>query len=153
EKTYREQNERAKIRYLELPRARFAQGQGATGAELPQAEIAAYFKAHRQEYKLPERRAVAYLPGQPGQLGDGVKIDDGELKSFYDQHASEFAQQEQVRARQILLLVNDKRSDAEAARQLEDLKRRIEKGEDFAALARQLSEDAGSKPNGGDMGY
>jgi peptidyl-prolyl cis-trans isomerase D len=148
EKSYREQVERAKIRYLALPRSRFAQA-----AEVPQAEVAAYYQAHRQEYKLPERRDVAYLLVEPFKLRNQVKVDDAEVKAYYDQHLSEFTQQEQVRARQILLLVNDKRTDAEAQRQLGAIRQRIEKGEEFGAIARQVSEDTGSKPNGGDMGY
>jgi peptidyl-prolyl cis-trans isomerase D len=148
EKSYRGQVERAKIRYLELPRNRYLQG-----AQVPQGELAAYYQAHRQEYKLPERRTVAYLLVEPVKLRDLVKADDAEVKSYYDKHPGELAQQEQVRARQILLLVNDKRNEAEAQGQLEAVKQRIERGEDFAALARQLSDDTGSKPNGGDMGY
>ena len=148
ERTYRDQVERAKVRYIEVPRSQFPQA-----AQVPASEINAYFQAHRQDYKLPERRQAAFLLVEPGQLRDAVKIDDSDLQAYYEQHKAEFTQQAQLRARQILLLVNDKRTDAQAQAAAEVIKQRLDKGEDFATLARQVSEDQSSKPNGGDMGY
>jgi peptidyl-prolyl cis-trans isomerase D len=148
ERSYRDQVERAKIRYIEVPLSQFPQA-----AQVPQSDVNAYFQAHRQEYRLPERRTAAYMLIEPGKLRDAVKIDDSELQSYYDDHKIEFTQQEQLRARQILILVNDKRPDAEAKNAAAAARQRIEKGEDFATVAKQVSDDQGSKPNGGDMGY
>jgi peptidyl-prolyl cis-trans isomerase D len=147
ERTYRDQVERAKIRYIEVPRSRF----GALA--VAPADVAAYFQQHRQEYRLPEQREADYLLVEPGRLVGQVQIPDSELQDYYNNHQDEFKQDEQVRASHILLLVNDKRTDAQARQQLEDIKHRVEKGEDFGAVARQVSEDPGSKPNGGDLGF
>lgn len=147
ERTYREQVEKAKIRYLELPRSRF------TDVAVPQSEVAAYFQQHRQEYRLPEQREAGYLLVEASRLLDKVQIGDSELQAYYQEHQDEFKQDEQVRASHILLLVNDKRTDAQARQQMEEFKRRIEKGEDFGVVARQVSEDPGSKANGGDLGF
>jgi peptidyl-prolyl cis-trans isomerase D len=147
EKSYREQVERAKIRYFEVPRARFAD------VAVPQSEVAAYFQQHRQEYRLPEQREGAYLLVEGSRLLDQVKIGDAELQAYYQDHKDEFKQDEQVRASHILLLVNDKRTDAQARQQIDGLKQRIDKGEDFGVVARQVSEDPGSKANAGDLGF
>jgi peptidyl-prolyl cis-trans isomerase D len=147
EKSYRAQVERAKIRYFEVPRSRFAD------LTVPQSEVAAYFQQHRQEYRLPEQREGAYLLVEGSRLLDQVKIDDAELQAWYKDHQNEFKQDEQVRASHILLLVNDKRTDAQARQQMDELKQRIEKGEDFGVVARQVSEDPGSKANAGDLGF
>jgi peptidyl-prolyl cis-trans isomerase D len=147
ERSYRDQVERAKIRYIEVPRTRFAD------IAVPPADVAAYFQQHRQDYRLPEQREAEYLLVEPSRLVSTVQIPDSELREYYGSHQDEFKQDEQVRASHILLLVNDKRTDAQARQQLEDIKRRVEKGEDFGALARQVSEDPGSKANGGDLGF
>jgi peptidyl-prolyl cis-trans isomerase D len=147
EKSYRDQVERAKIRYFEAPRSRFAE------VSVPQSEVAAYLQQHRQEYRLPEQREGAYLLVEGSRLLDQVKIGDAEPQAYYQDHKDEFKQDEQVRASHILLLVNDKRTDAQARQQMDALKQRIEKGEDFGVVARQVSEDPGSKANAGDLGF
>ncbi len=60
---------------------------------------------------------------------------------------------EQNRARHILITTNDVMTDAKARQTLETLRARIERGEDFAKLARQYSDDEGSAKQGGDLGW
>ncbi|HVT60000.1 MAG TPA: peptidylprolyl isomerase [Thermoanaerobaculia bacterium] len=148
ERSYREQVEKAKIRYIEVPRSLFQ-----VADQLKPSEVAAYFQAHHKEYKLPEEREAAYLLVEGNKLLDQVKLGDAELAAYYKEHQNDFKQDEQVRARHILLMVNDKRSDAEAKKQMDEVRKRIEHGADFGAVARELSEDPSSKPNGGDLGY
>jgi peptidyl-prolyl cis-trans isomerase D len=147
EKTYRDQVERAKIRYIEVPHSRFGD------VAVPQTEVAAYFQQHRQEYRLSEQREGAYLLVEGSRLLDQVKLTDADLEAYYQAHQDEWKQDEQVHASHILLLVNDKRTDAQARQQMEEIKKRLDNGEDFAAVARQVSEDPGSKANGGDLGF
>jgi peptidyl-prolyl cis-trans isomerase D len=147
EKTYRDQVERAKIRYIEVPRSRFGE------IAVPQSEVAAYFQEHRQEYKLPEQRDGAYLLVEGSRLLDQVKLTDADLQAYYQSHQDEWKQDEQVRASHILLLVNDKRTDAQAHQQMEEIKKRIDNGEDFGVVAGKVSEDPGSKANAGDLGF
>lgn len=64
--------------------------------------------------------------------------------------------EKQVHARHILIKVDEKASDetkAEAKKRAEALLARAKKGEDFATLARQSSEDTGSAKKGGDLGW
>jgi len=147
EKTYREQVERAKIRYIEVPSSRFGD------VAVPQSEVAAFFQQHRQEYRLPEQREGAYLLVEASRLLDQVKVADADLQAYYDAHRDEWKQDEQVSASHILLQVNDKRTDAQAREQMEAIKKRIDNGEDFGAVARQVSEDPASKASGGDLGW
>jgi peptidyl-prolyl cis-trans isomerase D len=147
ERAYRDQVERAKIRYVELPFTRFADL-----TVLP-SEVAAYFQQHRQDYRLPEERQAVFLLADPNRMLDQVPVGDAEMQAYYKEHQDDWKQDEQVRASHILLMVNDKRTDAQAQQQMEEIKRRIEKGEDFGAVARQVSEDPGSKANGGDLGF
>lgn len=60
---------------------------------------------------------------------------------------------DQTHARHILVKTSEIMDDAQAREKLIALKTRIEKGEDFAKLARENSEDTGSMLSGGDLGW
>jgi peptidyl-prolyl cis-trans isomerase C len=91
----------------------------------------------------------------------GVEISDADAKKFYDDNPDKFQQPEEVRASHILLLTQDPvtkqpispEKKKEKEKLIKDLKARAEKGEDFAALAKQYSEDPGSKDNGGEYTF
>lgn len=59
----------------------------------------------------------------------------------------------ETRARHILLSTAAQLSDDEARQRLEGLRQRIQKGEDFATLAQEYSDDKGSKVRGGELGW
>jgi peptidyl-prolyl cis-trans isomerase D len=148
QKAYRDQVEKAKIRYIQVPRARFAAEVHATPAE-----EAAYFQAHKAELKLPEQRDVAYLLVGGASAAGQVKLTDQDLKSNYDANKAQYTHEEQVHARHILVMVNDKRSDAEAQGRIQEARKKIESGTDFAKVAAEYSDDTASKSAGGDLGF
>jgi parvulin-like peptidyl-prolyl isomerase len=88
-----------------------------------------------------------------------VKPTEAEAKAFYTKHAAEFEQPELAHVRHILLLTIDPSTHsplmtntiAAKRKQIDDLRKQIEGGADFAALAKQYSEDPGSKENGGEL--
>jgi parvulin-like peptidyl-prolyl isomerase len=90
-----------------------------------------------------------------------VTVTDAEVKQFYDNptNLADFEQPEMVHARHILLMTMDPvtrtplSTDQQQAKrkQMDDLLKRIRGGADFAALAKQYSEDPGSKDNGGEL--
>lgn len=59
----------------------------------------------------------------------------------------------QTHARHILIQPNELISDHDAERRLEQIKLRLESGEDFGEIARSHSDDNGSAVNGGDLGW
>jgi len=84
-----------------------------------------------------------------------VEVTDEALKKYYEDNRQEFKQPERVRARHILVKVERTASDSErtAARgRAEKLLEQAKAGGDFAALAAEHSEDAGSKRKGGEVG-
>src|ERR1051326_4490888 len=85
-----------------------------------------------------------------------IQVTDKEVKEFYDGHAQYFAQPDQVRASHILVLVPkdaDDKVKAEKKAVIDAARARVTKGEDFAKVASEVSEDPGSKSNGGDLGF
>ena len=89
----------------------------------------------------------------------GVVVTAAEGKQFFDDHPADFEQPETAHARHILLMTMDPLTRAPLSdeqqkakrKQIEDLLKRVKSGEDFATLARQYSEDPGSKDNGGEL--
>ncbi|MCP4659895.1 MAG: hypothetical protein GY856_31210 [bacterium] len=147
EEAYREQTERAKIRFLQLPGSELSD-QVTVG----QAAIEAYFADHRSDYELPEQRVADYLLVDTVKLRQEIEIPEEELRAFYDDHPDDFTREEQVRARHILRKVSPVRPELEVESEVLDIRRRIEAGEDFAALAQELSEDEVSARRGGSLG-
>ena len=86
---------------------------------------------------------------------DKVNVSARDVQTFYDQHKDKYIEEEQVRARHILIRVPQEVSptdDAKLKSKADDALKRAKTGEDFAALAKELSDD-GSKENGGDLGF
>lgn len=147
ERAYRDQVERAEIRYLQLPFARFA---GQVSAD--QAALESYFAERQEEFRLPEKRRVGFLLVDPLALEPLVTVGEEEIAAFYEDNREDFTQEERVRARHILLRVEDESQDSAVQDRLVAIRSRIEAGEDFAALASEFSDDPGSKTSGGDLG-
>jgi parvulin-like peptidyl-prolyl isomerase len=88
-----------------------------------------------------------------------ITVTDDEAKAFYVKHAADFEQPEMAHVRHILLMTVDPEtrmslptnSVAAKRKQADALLKQIRAGGDFAALAKQYSEDPGSKENGGEL--
>jgi peptidyl-prolyl cis-trans isomerase C len=93
------------------------------------------------------------------EFGENAKPDDAMLHAYYDAHKSEW---EEVKARHILIrfqgskmpLADGKKdlTEAEALAKITELRAKIVAGADFAAVAKESSDDTGSGANGGDLG-
>src|SRR5262245_52509569 len=96
----------------------------------------------------------------------GVQADDETIEKLlaeqndrvrraYDENAARFHVPERVRARHILVRVDKDAPEEkvnEARKRIDAALERLRKGEDFAAVAKEVSEDPGSKENGGELG-
>jgi peptidyl-prolyl cis-trans isomerase C len=83
-------------------------------------------------------------------------VTDEDLKKYYDDHRDQFKQPEQVRASHVLILVPAGSTDdvkKEKKAKIDATRERLVKGEDFAVVAKEVSEDPGSAAQGGDLGF
>jgi peptidyl-prolyl cis-trans isomerase D len=105
---------------------------------------------------LDASRPPAGLEVTLEQVTEFLASRDAEARALYDERKERYDVPEQVRARHVLIQVAPDAApeevaaaEAEARGVLERLRQR----EDFAAVAAEASDDAGSKANGGDLGF
>lgn len=84
-----------------------------------------------------------------------IKVPEEEMKKYYQEHEQEFQLTETVKARHIFVQVPAKATEAEQAaarKKAEDILARLKKGEDFAKVAQEASDDPDTAKNGGALG-
>jgi peptidyl-prolyl cis-trans isomerase D len=149
---YKEQNERYKAMIAIVPFGGFQTKVPA----VTDAELKARFEKEKAGQTLPERRGVDYLRITEGTTRDLVTVSDSQIKAYYDDHKDQFSiPADQRRASHILVKVDPKApaADLDAARKkAQEALDRAKRGEDFAKLAGQYSQD-GTSGNGGDLGW
>ena len=105
--------------------------------------------------KLKIKKGIAIQELIETQIINKINISDEENKGFYDAHPDLFKQPEQIKASHILIRVKPEADEiykSVAKEKIKKIKQKLNKGENFAALAKEYSEGP-SKNNGGDLGY
>jgi peptidyl-prolyl cis-trans isomerase SurA len=110
----------------------------------------------RKGTELPTFLADIVVRLKPGQVSEPLRTPSGfhlvRLNEIRGAGADK-AIVDQVHARHILIRTNELQDDATVRQKLVEVRDRILKGEDFAGLAKTLSEDPGSGSEGGDLGW
>ncbi|NIF18541.1 SurA N-terminal domain-containing protein [Pantoea sp. Cy-639] len=114
-------------------------------------EVKAHYDQHAKEFMTRDQVVIDYIELKKSAFFDQVKVNDDELKALYEKEIANLG--EQRHAAHILIEVNDKTSDAQAKARIEEIQQRLAKGEDFAKLAKEFSQDPGSANSGGDLGF
>jgi peptidyl-prolyl cis-trans isomerase D len=148
EKEYRRRNEKAKIDYIIIDSSKLLDKVTVTDQDQKD-----FYEKNKTRYSIPEQRKARYVFVNTLRLRPGIEISDDELRQYYTQHKAEYSLPDRVKAQHILFKTQGKKPEEiapirEKARQVLE---RAKKGEDFAALAKQFSEDT-SAANGGDLG-
>ncbi|MND90625.1 Peptidyl-prolyl cis-trans isomerase D [compost metagenome] len=114
-------------------------------------DIKAYYDGHVDQFMSPEQVVIEYVELKKAAFFSQVEAKEEDLQAQYQKEISNLAEQRQ--AGHILVEVNDKLNEEQAKARIEQVKQRLDKGEDFAALAKEFSDDSGSAANGGDLGF
>jgi peptidyl-prolyl cis-trans isomerase D len=147
EREYRRRNEKVKLELAVFTAEGFKKTIQPTDAE-----IKAQFDKDPEAYRLPEKRRVRYLAVDAAALKARQTASQQEIEDLYRRNQSMYSTPEQVRASHILFKTEGK-DEAAVRKQAEAVLAQVKKGGDFAALAKQHSEDTASKPLGGDLDY
>jgi peptidyl-prolyl cis-trans isomerase D len=146
ETEYRKRNEKVK-----LDVAVFKADQFRTGITPTDAELETQFKANPEAYRVPEKRRVKFLAVDAEGLRARQTVTPQEVEARYNADIQTYSSPEQIRASHILFKTEGK-DEAVVRKAAEDVLRKVKAGGDFAALAKQYSEDS-SKDKGGDLDF
>jgi peptidyl-prolyl cis-trans isomerase C len=105
--------------------------------------------------RADQRADLAIAKVLEAAIKDKVTATPDQVIAFYQQNPTRFQQSERVRASHILLTVPqnaDAATKAKVRAKAEDILKQVKAGGDFAALAKEHSQDPGSAINGGDLG-
>ncbi len=136
--------------------AKFDLDSFAKQVKVDDAAVEEYYKKNQNEFKTPERAKVEYVVLSSDALQSQMAVEDAEISKYYEEHQSEFGTQEQRQASHILIAVSAQapEADKKAAKvKAEEVLQKVKQSPaNFAALAKQYSQDPGSAANGGDLG-
>jgi peptidyl-prolyl cis-trans isomerase D len=147
EQEYRRRNDKVKLAVVSFVADKF---RGQVNATDP--EIAAHFEAHKNDFKIPEKRKIRYLLIDIDAVRAKVVVPPVDVERAYNDNLEQYSTPEQVRASHILLKTEGK-DDAAVKAKAEELLKQAKAGADFGELAKKNSEDEGSAKNGGDLDY
>lgn len=122
------------------------------------AELQAFFKQNAARYAeaIPEARKIQYVAFTASNLPQApTPVTDADIQQYYQQHISNYQVEAQVKVRHILISVNsqDPKADAAAKAKAQGILDQFHHGADFAKLAKEYSDDPGSKAQGGELGW
>jgi peptidyl-prolyl cis-trans isomerase D len=147
EQEYRRRNDKVKLAVVSFTADSFRPQVSATDAE-----VTSYFDAHKNDFKIPEKRKIKYLLIDIDAMRAKVVVPPADIERAYNTNAEQYSTPEQVRASHILLKTEGK-DDATVKAKAEELLKQAKSGADFAELAKKNSEDEASAKNGGDLDY
>lgn len=110
-------------------------------------EIQSYYDDNQAQFMEPERVSVEYIDVNLDDVAANTGVDPEEVKAQYEENVANFNASTKRHAAHILIEDGDESKEKIAA-----VQERLNSGEDFAAVAEELSEDLGSKEAGGDLG-
>ncbi|MCA1586842.1 MAG: SurA N-terminal domain-containing protein, partial [Acidobacteria bacterium] len=145
---YRKRNEKVKLDVVPLTAEAFRSQVTASDAD-----VAAHFEKNKESYRIGEKRKIKYAIVDVDQVRAATTVPAAEIEAFYKSNLQQYTTPGQVRASHILFQTEGK--DEAAVRKLAEdvLAKAKAPGADFAALAKEYSEDEASKANGGDLDY
>lgn len=141
----------------EVQVARFTTADFAAKINPSDADLEAFYQANQPLFQAPEQASIDYLVLDLDAVKQGIRLNEQDLRSYYEQNAARLSGTEERRASHILITAAKGGSDAErqkAKARADELLAQVRKApERFAEVARKNSQDPGSAAQGGDLDF
>lgn len=128
-------------------------GTRTLGNAISQEEIQRYYDENPAEFTQEESVDVNYVVLDRNVIADEIQVDEAEIRAQYDAQRADFEGSSEKRASHILFEVGGTMDEAAAMDLAATARQRLLDGEDFGAVALELSSDTVSAEEGGDIGY
>ncbi|MDG2038086.1 MAG: SurA N-terminal domain-containing protein [Luminiphilus sp.] len=119
--------------------------------DLSMEALKQYYRDNEAAFFNPEQMVVDYILLEGSDFE--VSVDEALVKEQYEAVKDEYEVSEQARVSHILLIQADDEPDAAYAQRIADAAERLGRGENFADLAADISDDLGSASLGGELGF
>src|SRR6187551_830452 len=129
------------IGYVILPAAKVRES-----IQVDPAEIQTYYDANQQMFTSEEQVAVDFMALSVTDLMKNISVTEEQVRKQYEQNLSSFVAAPERQAAHILI-------EGDNQAKVKAITDKLAAGEDFAALAKEFSDDLGSKEQGGDLGF
>ena len=117
--------------------------------EVNEEKLGQYYQDNQDEFIDPEAVIIEVLELDAAMLANDITVDDEDVKASYERQVQELESKTRRYASHILF---DTSTDDHEQR-LTEVQEKLAAGEDFAELAKNYSDDFGSRDNGGDVGF
>jgi peptidyl-prolyl cis-trans isomerase D len=144
-------NEKLSLAYIEFPYANFT-----TGIQPTDKELSKFYEENKDLFREPERAKIVFIRYDPAAVVGKTPPSDEAVEEYYQRNLeTTFTHPREVRARRILISVPPEATPAQrtaAKAKADKILLELKAGGDFAKLAKQYSDDPGTRDNGGDLG-
>lgn len=142
EQLLRIQNQTRNFRVVQIPASAVSDE-----LEVTDADIEAFYEENSDAFRQPDQVDAAYITLSLGALAEKIEVSQEDLEAYYERRAGDLAREER-RASHILI-----EDGADAEQEMASIQERLDAGESFGDLAKELSVDTVSAKESGDLGY
>ncbi|WP_136067947.1 SurA N-terminal domain-containing protein [Modicisalibacter radicis] len=136
-------NQRRSFRYYTLGRDDLN-----APVSVDEQDIQAYYDRHQDRFQRPEQVKLNYVVLDQATLAEGIEVDEQALRSAYAERQAQAPR----RISHIMVSFGDERTREQARQRLQQVRERLQGGEDFAQLADEYSDDTTTAGKGGALG-
>ena len=121
------------------------------------AQVEAFYKDNAKLFQVPQQADIQYVVLDMNAVRKDITVTPAQAKAYYTQHIAQFSSPEERKASHILIALPPQPTPAQeqaAKAKAEAILAEVRKDPaQFAAIAKRESQDPGSAPQGGDLGY
>ena len=128
-------------------------GTRTLGNAISQEEIQRYYDENPAEFTQEESANINYVVLDRNAIAEEIQVDEAEIRAQYEAQRADFEGSSEKRASHILFEFGGSMDEAAAMELAATARQRLLDGEDFGAVALEMSSDTVSAEESGDIGY